>query len=507
MEKKDEIKKKNENDYGNLSVVLDSKKLIKEGFSVATSDFTDLMNKKLLEVERVTQIAEAEMDIDAFGNDFNPLEEPMPTVKLAVGFEVSLRTMFEGQPCQERYSRSGNATYPISKETRLELQAALAWLGNADHKGITWTRTDKDEVLFAYPEVIPDEEYSTVSIAGSQEDSEKESFEVVTEKFIKQFKSSKEMGTDSNAVHIQYFILKKIDRARSKVVYSYNASVAELERCCEQWSSGCKNVPEISNVQPYTIFPLKIVKILNTVWKQDGTIASNKFKPIPYYHGMQLLLGEQQQTVHQDLFILMNHVSNLAPYLGKVGIGRERSNESQNLLFRETCKIFVVSGLLLYQLGIRKESYMQEFPYLFGQLLKVSDELHAMYCKVMRNNDQPNTLAGSGLFISGAEQPYRTLAMLGQRMNPYIMWAKKYQTENVEEPMEESWRARWYLRLYERLATQLYASWKCQTRFNEEEKAQYFIGYLAAFPKRTSDEKNEMQEETKNEIGGEENDE
>ena len=39
---------------------------------------------------------------------------------------------------------------------------------------------------------------------------------------------------------------------------------------------------------------------------------------------------------------------------------------------------------------------MKEFPYLFGQLLKVSDALHEIYCKVMRDNDVPNTLAGSG---------------------------------------------------------------------------------------------------------------
>ena len=67
-------------------------------------------------------------------------------------------------------------------------------------------------------------------------------------------------------------------------------------------------------------------------------------------------------------------------------------------------------------------------------------------------------------------------------MNPYIAWAKRYCTGDIQKKGEESWRAGWYLSLYERIATQLYAAWGNQNRFNEEEKAQYFIGYLAAFP-------------------------
>ena len=131
---------------------------------------------------------------------------------------------------------------------------------------------------------------------------------------------------------------------------------------------------------------------------------------------------------------------------------------------------------------------MQEFPYLFGQLLKVSDELHEMYCRVMRNNDVPNVLAGSGLYIMGAEQPYKTLGVLGQRMNPYIAWARSYTSKGIEITGEESWRARWYLSLYEKIAVQLHEAWSGQVRFNEEEKAQYFIGYLAKFPRNEKTE-------------------
>lgn len=139
---------------------------------------------------------------------------------------------------------------------------------------------------------------------------------------------------------------------------------------------------------------------------------------------------------------------------------------------------------------------MQEFPYLFGQLLKVSDALHEIYCKIERDNNVPNVLAGSGLYVSGAEQPYKTLAVLGQRMNPYIAWAKRYRAKNIQKKGEESWRAGRYLSLYERIATQLYAAWGDQNRFNEEEKAQYFIGYLADFPAKEETEGQKSSEQT-----------
>ena len=54
----------------------------------------------------------------------------MPKVKLAGGMEVTLRTMFKGQPCQTRYGRIESASYPIATNVRKEIQAALEWLGN-----------------------------------------------------------------------------------------------------------------------------------------------------------------------------------------------------------------------------------------------------------------------------------------------------------------------------------------------------------------------------------------
>lgn len=508
-----------EEDYGTLSVVLDCRKLMNQGVSVAAASFTSMMNQKLLETDTGEKQETAGKEMDAFGQAFVPVEEPMPTVKLGAGFEVSLRTMFRGQPCQSRYGRIENATYPISKEMRFKMQSALAWMSAAEHKEITWISTDKDEALFAYPETLRENMYSMVCFCrrrsmpddkadGTAKDkiSKKSEFESAAKEFINELCKTKQPGTDPMAERIQYFVLRKLDKARTKVVYTYNTSPAQIEHCSEQWSLGCRNLPRFFFGQPATLFPLEVSNILNQIWRQDGKLSTDKFKPIPRYHGMQLLFGEELPAVRRDLFILMNNVTNLGPYLGKSKIARVGYNSSQILFLRQTQNVLALMGLLLYQLGIRKENYMQEFPYLFGQMLKVSDDLHEMYCKVVRGNDVPNALAGSGLYVAGAEQPYKTLAVLGQRMIPYIEWAKSYRGKGILKKDEESWRAGWYLSLYEKIATKLYAVWGNKTRFNEEEKAQYFTGYLAEYPKIGKAAGRKDGEQVSNTVDGTEDD-
>ena len=127
---------------------------------------------------------------------------------------------------------------------------------------------------------------------------------------------------------------------------------------------------------------------------------------------------------------------------------------------------------------------MEDYPYLYGQLLKAFDELHALYCIVERKGELPPQLAGGSVFQAALETPVHTLNLLGQRMSPYLMWAKSYRTKEVEEKNKESWRADRLLLLCEKIALKLHMHWKQEIRLTDSEKAQLFIGYLAAFPKK-----------------------
>lgn len=468
-----------EKEYGKISVVFDSQQLVAEGIPVVNAGFTKTFNQVLLQADERTKGQEG-TDCDAFGQPFAPLEEPMPSVKLPAGFDVTLRTMFHGQPCQTRYGRIENATYPISRELRLSLQSALTWMSTKEQKEITWVNTDKGEVLFAYPENMPQNKKLSLTSMYKRRSPEAR-FNAESKQFLEQIVKEKKPGADPKDARIQIFILRKIDKARTKVVFTYNTTPREISTATEMWSSGCQNLPLFQFGQPDTLFPLELANVMNRVWKQDGTLATDKFKPYSRYYGMELLFGTRKQP-QQELYALVTSLSNVAAFIGS-GLASEKNLLNPSLITQVKDALSAL-GLVLFILNVRKENYMQEFPYLFGQLLKVSDSLHEMYCRVVRNGDVPPQLAGSSFYSEACEQPLRAFAQLGQRMNPYITWAKHYRTKNIIEKGKESGIVGWYLSLYEQIASQLPNALEQKTRFNDAEKAELFIGYLAAFPKK-----------------------
>ena len=190
---------------------------------------------------------------------------------------------------------------------------------------------------------------------------------------------------------------------------------------------------------------------------------------------------EPDAPVISDLHMLVEKGMTVGPYLGN-----ELVNNGKHLPLPKVNDLLALMGLLLYRTNIRRSNYMENLPYLYGQLLKVSDELHALYCKVVRKGEYPTQFVGSSLFQSAAEAPVRSLNALAQRISPYYSWAKSYRLKDIQKEGEESWRARWLYSQYENVMIRLHDKWNMQTRFNDEEKAQLFIGYLAAFPQKNS---------------------
>lgn len=489
-------KKSKKDPPANLSVAFDSERLIEAGIPAVSDQFVKAFNQKLMQSETAERQPPKADSVDAFGIKYNPIKEKMPSVKLAGGFEAKLRTMFNAHHCQYRYGKIEDQSYPISPELRTDLQTALNWIGSADHFEETWVKLGEKIILFVYPHTLPKIKVSFTKMFKSALD-EQASFETEAERFITNLKQTHVPGADSNADRIQFFILRKIDRARTKIVYSKVSNAPEMEKLSEAWTLGCQNLPQIARLRPRTLFPARVPSILNRVWKLDGTIVTDKFRPVPEYHGVELLLDTGIPT-DQDLHMAVQGSINLIPY---IGIRFFKKNDNAKKPADEDKAIYKVSdqlslfGLLLYRIGIRKENYMEDFPYLYGQLLKISDELHALYCRVVRNGDLPPQLAGSSIYPSAVETPIRTLNVLAQRMNPYITWAKTYQYKNVAAEGSESWKAKWLISLYEKNMTKLYTVWNPETRFNDAEKAQLFIGFLAAFPKRESTTDSEPAEE------------
>lgn len=481
-----------DNDYGSLSVIFDCEELEDKGISSASIAFTKGLNQSLCIAEKKKQKEVKVTGVDAFGIPFSPLGDPMPEVKMPGGFSASLRTMFKGQPCQKRYHLIGNDTFPIDFQTRTQLKDALTWISCEEEKDVTWINTDSNEILFAYPSKIPENTMSFTCPFGSSENLNLQTcFETETENFIKHLTQCKKLDPEHYPKNIQIFILRKLDRARTKVIYTRCLSTDEIIVQSDIWQQATRNLPHFQIGAFKILFPLQISVIMNRIWKHDGTLQSEKFKKFPNYHGIDLMFGVQKQVLNNDLHTIIDNSLYLSLYAGKM-VNTITSTETKDLFITRLKDTLSVLGMLLYWLGIRKESYMKEYSYLLGQLLKVSDSLHELYCWVVRDKQIPSQLVGNSLYIAATEMPVSALAQLANRIMPYKAWATKNkdaqiiqiktnkngETEKILGPT-----AGYLLYLYEQIATQISCVLNPQVRFNDYEKAQLFIGYLAAFPK------------------------
>lgn len=481
-------KSETKDSIGDLSILFDTERLIECSMPPVTSrKFSEGLNAALLISEQQMAGNEAVSMTDAFNIPYSPTEIVMPEIKLAAGFSVKIRAMNKDVPCQHRYGKKGSYTYPASVLSRQRLAKALTYISKEENRGATWltiSYVDKkpQEVLFAYPLELKKAPQNFMSMFHRSENNGM-AFVSQAKLLLSELKTPRCPGTDTHAEGICIFVLRRLNidnnSGRTKVVYTRQTDPYELENRSEAWTMGCMNLPALAFGQPDVPFPIDVADILNRHWKQNGELASDKFKPVPKYHGMELLM-ESDASVTADLHDLSEKAMTIGAFLGnelaKGGLYHPIWDKIKDML--------ALMGLLLYRESIGKDIYMDSLPYLYGQILKVSDELHALYCKIRRNGDLPTQLAGGSLYQAAAEAPFRTLSLLGQRMNPYISWAKTYRTKKVTEKENERKRARRLLSLYESIATKLSAAWNQQTRFNDEEKAQLFIGYLAAFPKR-----------------------
>jgi hypothetical protein len=493
----DPSKNPEEDNGKNLSIILDLKNWQDFNNPVASEQTTRWLNEVLLKGEEQEKLNVSFLSPtkDAFGTQHDGVLDPMPKVRLH-GFDVSLRAMFREQLCQYRYRTIDSNSFPISKINRAKLKQSLEWIAMQDNEGIYWKKADDKEIVFVYPSKLPPIPLKFASFFGEPDDANddvEKRFGSIAKDFIRTLEG---VPLKERPDSIQVFSIRKMDKARSKVVFTHNLTPDHLIHSAEEWQNGCGNLPEIESVERMVPFPLQIARVVNNVWMQNGELANagKAVKRMQYYQGMELLLNPpREDEIRYYLHILISNSSGLVMNFGNESHNRYAprivGKKAKSIKQVELSRLLPVFGLLLYKNGIRADEYMENAPYLVGQFLRVSDELHAFYCKVVRGGDLPTQLAGNSVFMYASEMPAQALAQLGARMMPYISWAKQYRSKNITDVGSESWRAAWYLAMYEDITTRLHQELKESTRFNDFQKAQMFIGYLAKFPKRGQNQK------------------
>jgi hypothetical protein len=487
--------KESDKDVGaNLSIILDYVNWLEYGNPVASSETTNQINSRLMNNASIIDKVELPA-IDAFNSPYVLSEKKMPEVKLP-GFKgnIKLRSMFSQQPCQERYERFEDDSYFISTDNRAKIKRALEYIADEKRENITWTKTANDEITFAYTNDLNINLNPLSMLIGLANNTSEHAESIFTARLKDFSRVFSGMQPKNKPKHIYIFSLRKMDNARTKVVYTHICSPQEFLEAAEEWEMGCKNIPDHMSFGEISIpSPLEVYKIINMCWKLNGTKVSEqeKVKRMKFYQGIDLLLDKNtvaERNATYFLHVLLDGWSNIFLYLANKLIS-QNSGKSSSIYKESLNNGLSMIGLLLYKNGIVKEDYMENAPYLIGQLLKVSDELHTMYCKVVRKGEVPSQLVGNSVFSLASEVPMQALAQLAQRMSPYISWAKQYRTKGIKyDPATNdnagitSGRANNYLILYENIATKLAIKINKGQRFNEYEKAELFLGYLAVLP-------------------------
>lgn len=422
--------KKAEEDRGSISVFMDVPDWTE--FPVAHENTIKAINECLLAHQR-SGLEGKIAARDAFGQSAEGHEEKLPEVKLPVLGGVKLRAMFSEIPCQYRYKTIDSASYRIGAESRKRTKGALEWLKDESREGQTWGRVDGKEVLFAYPTTIPKVPIKLASCFGARK---RDDTETRFARYAQDIVTCLEGVSPSlKDVEIRVFSLRKMDKARTKVVFHRNYSAQRLADAAVEWQQGCANIPLIkiktrdkqkgttTVVGPETPFPLEVSECLNHIWRLNGT-PGEEVKATPKSSGIELLLDElaPQRQVPYLLALAVQNGKGLFLSLGNT----LHRNDPVDLrgLNKHKYLMPAILGLLIWKLGVGKEMYMKNPSYLIGRMLKLADELHAVYCKEVRGGNLPPQLLGNALMAGALDSPTQALSQLALRIAPYLGWAR-----------------------------------------------------------------------------------
>jgi hypothetical protein len=466
-------------------------------FPIANVETIELINDRLMNNNNLPDECNR---YDAFGLPMLDKNEKLPKITLPAIGKVGLKSMNGESKCQCRYGKVDADSFPIGRESMRRIKGALEWIGDRERKEETWIsigEKGREELLFVYPSILPEVSHKLASCFGiSMVDDGELRFEDAASKAIKSFKRG---YNNLNGVDLRIFSIREMDRGRRGINFNRCYTVQHLERSISEWQLGCTNIPEIVlksfnsdkkdkkmvDVLLKVPSPTSTIKYINSIWRMDGKTVSKTL--ISKTEGVELLF-DKSFMVPRLLSTFIQNSKNLFLFMGN-------ALNSSNFI---ACKSYnkdqrfmpSIMGLLIYKMGIKKEYYMEGVPFLIGRIFKLADKIHGIYHEVV-NKKLPNRLIGNMLMRSALNNPAQALACLTERFGLYYNWANTYCGE---------WAglARYFVKLCEDESLKLY-NMDIPSSFNDVEKAQLLIGYLAWIPKKDPNVENKSSENSKEE--------
>lgn len=479
-----------------------------EAIPVASERGMQTINGRLLAAHGAARETgkESGQILDAFGrvSSLPEFTAKLPEVKLPGAVAVTkLRSMNKESPCQARYGFIDAESFPVGAESRKAAKTALAWIAAPEREGKTWAIAGKDELVFAYPKSMPPSPPCIAAIFGNgrnntddgpRREARFEQYAAVALQGLKTLNPVSPANTE-----IEVFAIKKADKARRKVVFYRNYSLAQLDAAVAGWLAGAQNIPPIRLVKWPSIpkgqkaqkgtrpvpldfhapLPLASIERVYTMWSQDGNESHEPpfrsaplHEKIPVFEGMELFLGDAVASglAAHLLSCLLQGSAGLCAACGN--LARKRGVISNRPAATHLETALPLFGILLEKLNRKKENYMENAPYLIGRFLNLADSLHALWCKNIKEKDPlPPQLLGSSFFAAFQLNPLQAFANMGLRMKPYCDWAKTNSSESAG-------LSRWFLAEIGRTAASIRAA-GIPERLSDADKAEMLLGYLS----------------------------
>jgi len=439
---------------------------------------------------------------------------PQPT--LPILGQTYLFARNKDAPTNARYGRTSTETVAIASDSASALQAAAEAITREELKGRTWRsipgeRPKQSDLFVAF---VPGS--ADVPLAALLSESEEPvpgaegRLASFSERLVKAFEGKVKERAQTR---LSLLILRKLDPANRKAVYSDSITVESLLEAARRWSTGCENVPDAIRLllpegqgkparpcPPRDITPLSLTPLTRKLFIRGGTQAQ-EVVGLPPAQAMRFFLAPPGAADASTRSILRSVLHSRGILLEGVGHAQVRGLEDLKAFDRrEALDTITLLGLFLHRLGRTREIYMEEVAFKLGRLLAAADTLHAGYNASERGGSVlPPRLMGNAVLPLAQVDPLRAMEVLGRRWAVYQGWAQrnagfrvpeqkdggdkdtKAQPETarawqIRNGINAAWRAR---RLAEDLAGKLPARGRVPDHF----RAELLLGYIAGPPR------------------------
>ncbi len=436
--------------------------------------------------------------------EFQVIEkEKYPEPKLPNVGKTYLYSNNKDIPCLTRYNLQSLQAFQVGKETITELNNAIGFLTKDDREYKTWVRVpgskDKERnLLIAYIESEPEAEEDLAKLMGDAPSYEQDvkRFENLGEQICKKLKERTEHNPDA---HVNIVIINRVDDGRKQILLSERYNTNQIISGTAGWLKASENHPHIEYriwdkkeeviISPQCPYPGQIVNAMKKLWKWEAKDGKKdlKFERTPGIsmkdiYDIFIPSGNEQESSERLLQKVYRQSQDLLINVGHFYNRKMLYEINKNAIYEHSLIISLIS-ILLFKLNYYKEDYMHSVAFNIGRLMMLSDILHREYCLNVnpqkggaKSGKIPPQLIGNSLMPTAAEFPIKALDLLRERIRIYKAWAD---TVNANE---NTGIAKWAVNQIGNTSAEI-SKQTIPDSFNEAERAQVFLGYLAKIEK------------------------